>query len=168
MPDGAVNYLRHPIDGKLMTLVAAGRFRAGRGRNPIWLPAYYIDVRPTTNMEYLRFLGATDHRPPRHWPNGTYSVAHEPGALDDEPVMGVSFDDACAYAFWAAKELPLAAQWERGVRGAEGMVRGEVWEWVRSEDRSGKRGSEGGRNGASGGGFRCVGSGTGVAGLVVI
>ena len=63
MPDGAVNYLRHPIDGKLMTLVEAGPFRTGRGRNTVWLPAYYIDVRPTTNVEYLRFLGATDHCP---------------------------------------------------------------------------------------------------------
>jgi len=152
MPDGAVHFVRHPLDWKLMTLVGPGPFRTGPGRKPVWLPGYYIDVCATTNAEYSRFLAATGHQPPRHWPGGTYSVADDPHPRDDEPVTGLSLDDACAYAFWADKELPSTVQWDRAVRGAEGMLRGDVWEWMMVPSGSARRGS----GSALGGEFRCA------------
>jgi sulfatase modifying factor 1 len=35
----------------------------------------------------------------------------------DHPVSHVAYEDACAYASWANKELPTEAQWERAARG---------------------------------------------------
>lgn len=57
--------VRHPVDGKLMTLVDEGVFLSGPDSRPIWVAAYYIDIYPTTNAEYCRFTSETDHRTDR-------------------------------------------------------------------------------------------------------
>lgn len=62
--------IRHPVDGKLMTLVDAGVFLCGQSNEPVWLPAFYIDVYPTTNADWVRFVAATGHRTPEHWAHG--------------------------------------------------------------------------------------------------
>lgn len=61
----AVNLVRHPADGKLMTLVEPGISPLGPPAAPTWLPGYYIDVYPTTNADYARFVAATGYRPPK-------------------------------------------------------------------------------------------------------
>ena len=48
----------------------AGRRRrlpGGPKNEPVWLPAFYIDVFPVTNNDYARFVAATGHEPPQHW-----------------------------------------------------------------------------------------------------
>jgi transcriptional regulator with XRE-family HTH domain len=127
--DGIRHLLRHPIDGKLMTLVEAG------GHTPStphleagWLPGFYIDVYPTTSADYARFVAATGHRPPAHWPNGRYTPALA------ESLVHVPWLDAQAYAAWASKSLPTLAQWDRAAHGDEGMVAGHLAEWCASPD----------------------------------
>jgi formylglycine-generating enzyme required for sulfatase activity len=135
-----------------MTLVDAGPFRVGAGRKPIWLPGFYIDVQATTHAEYARFLAATGRRPPPHWPDGLYTIADDPDALHDDPVLDLSWDDATAYANWAGKDVASGAQWDRAARGGEGAVLGNLWEWVRCDAGPGRRGHKGGQSG----GFRCT------------
>ncbi len=113
----ATNLIRHPEDGKLMSLVEAGITRLGAQAVATWLAGFYLDVHPTTNADYARFVGATDHPPPEQWGGNR----PEPECAD-HPVVGVSWRDARAYASWAAKLLPTAAQWEKAARGPQGMV----------------------------------------------
>lgn len=112
--------VRHPADGKLMTLVDAGVFLSGPDNQPVWLPAFYIDVYPTTNADYARFVAATDHPSPQYWPEG-----HCPENLRDHPVVFVTWHDAHAYSVWANKTLPTNLQWEKAARG----TRGDVYPW---------------------------------------
>ncbi|MBK9715910.1 MAG: SUMF1/EgtB/PvdO family nonheme iron enzyme [Kouleothrix sp.] len=106
-----------PADGKEMVLVPAGPFVLGAERShrtldqpahQVVLPAFYIDRAPVTVAEYLRFVQATGHKPPRLLFPG-------PRPLDFErhPVTGVSWHDARAYAAWAGKRLPTEAEWEK-------------------------------------------------------
>ncbi|MGB9700648.1 MAG: formylglycine-generating enzyme family protein [Thermodesulfobacteriota bacterium] len=130
-----------PIDRAEMVLIPAGEFIMGiseaelqqvfsleGNQNPVFatetparkvmLEDYYIDVHPVTNYQYGRFLKETGHRPPLLW--------RVEGWNDPlQPVVGVGWNDARAYAAWAGKELPTEAQWEKAARGTDGRW----WPW---------------------------------------
>ena len=72
---------------------------------------FLMDRREVTRGEYEAFVGATGHRPLPDW---TREAA--PGPF--HPVVGVSWDDARAYAAWAGKRLPTVEEWEWAARGA--------------------------------------------------
>ena len=114
---GAIEQVRHPVDGKQMVLVGAGLFLRGGDNDSHWLPAFYIDVYPTTNADYARFITATGHAAPQNWTDGTY-----PQGLGNHPVVFVTWRDAAAYADWTQKALPTSAQWEKAARGTEGKA----------------------------------------------
>ncbi|WUI00262.1 SUMF1/EgtB/PvdO family nonheme iron enzyme [Spirillospora sp. NBC_00431] len=120
IPVGDEHQVRHPIDGKLMTLVEAGVFFAGTENEPVYVPGFYIDVFPTTNADYARFVEATGEKPPAHWENGK-----PPQDRLDHPVVFITWHDANAYALWAAKGLPTSQQWEKAARG----TRGDIYPW---------------------------------------
>ncbi|MGI8335748.1 SUMF1/EgtB/PvdO family nonheme iron enzyme [Actinomadura scrupuli] len=121
LPTDEQHQVRHPIDGKLMTLIAAGVFLHGPDNEPLYLPAFYIDVFPTTNADYGRFTAATGHTAPQHWTK----EGGPPDILFDHPVVFVTWHDASAYAEWTAKTLPSSQQWEKAARG----TRGDVYPW---------------------------------------
>jgi formylglycine-generating enzyme required for sulfatase activity len=87
------------------------------------LPAFYIDVYPTTNREYANFVAATGHRTPSHWVDGAC-----PDGKSNHPVVFITWDDANAYAEWAGKELPTSQQWEKAARGPHG----DIYPWGNS------------------------------------
>jgi formylglycine-generating enzyme required for sulfatase activity len=109
--------VRHPGDGKTMVLIDAGIFLSGADRATGWLDAFYIDVYPTTNADYQRFVAATGHHPPHHWHGGRC-----PEPLLDHPVVFVTWHDANSYAEWSGKTLPSALQWEKAARGSSGSI----------------------------------------------
>jgi Sulfatase-modifying factor enzyme 1 len=148
LPGTSRHLARHPIDGKVMTMVEAGPYHPTPDREPVWLGAYYIDIQPVTNGDYARFLKATSRQPLADW-NELADVS-DPKA--GNPVVEVSFEDACAYAFWASKAIPTMDEWDGAARGTEGMTTVDMWEWCRTEAGPKRRG----RKDAGRGGFRCV------------
>ncbi len=113
-----VGNLSKEIDfkGKMM-LVSAGSFTMGsdtgedisKPAHEVTLPDFYIDKTEVTNAQYKEFCDATSRSVPtsQYW-NKDYFTAR-PNA----PVVGVSFEDAKAYAAWAGKRLPTEEEWEK-------------------------------------------------------
>ncbi len=112
--------VRHPADGSSMVKVDGSVFLAGPSNEPVWLPAFYLDVHPVSNADYARFVAATGHTPPQQWADGQH-----PQELAEHPVVFVTWKDAAAYAEWAGKVLPTGQQWEKAARG----TRGSVYPW---------------------------------------
>ncbi|MBI4864577.1 MAG: SUMF1/EgtB/PvdO family nonheme iron enzyme [Candidatus Riflebacteria bacterium] len=123
-------------DGAVMVLVPAGEFFMGsekvgesdeHPKHRVYLDAFYMDKTEVTNRRYQEFVQATGHQQPGLKGEARFN---EP----DQPVVGVSWDDAVAYCRWAGKELPTEAQWERAARGG---LEGKRYPWG-NEDPKGR------------------------------
>lgn len=113
----------NPQDGAVYVYVPAGPFVMGSAYSDMWpgeapqhtvyLDAYWIMQTEVTNEQYAKCVSAGACPPSRG--------AQETGdsAL---PVMGVSWDEAQAYAQWAGGRLPTEAQWEKAARGTDGRT----------------------------------------------
>ena len=75
---------------------------------------FFLDRYEVTNQSYFAYVVQTSHRLPGMW--RTHGHLSEP----DQPVVGVSWDDAQAYCHWAQKRLPTEAEWEKAARGVDG------------------------------------------------
>jgi iron(II)-dependent oxidoreductase len=115
----SLSYAQQSISGdqSAMVLVPGGKFSMGAGdgdpdeapNHQVSVDAFYIDAQEVTIGHYKKFMEATGHQPPLYW---------QP-ELDrpEDPVAGVSWEDAAAYASWAGKRLPTEAEWEYAARG---------------------------------------------------
>ncbi len=108
-----------------MLLIEGGPFVFGMGEDDAGyyhereesLPAFWVDRYEVSNGDYRRFLIDTGRSTrPAYWPE-PYDKA-----LDDLPVVGVTWPDARAYAEWAGKRLPINMEWERAARGRDGRA----------------------------------------------
>ena len=117
------------VEDKAMALIPAGEFHMGdpfnegaadeRPRHTVYLDAFYIDIYEVTNAQYQKFMDAVGYAGPAYWNNSSYNAP-------EQPVVGVSWHDAVAYAEWAGKRLPTEAEWEKAARG--GLI-GKRYPW---------------------------------------
>ena len=85
-------------------------------RQRVSLPSFWISKHPVTNDQYARFLRDQEAGQfPKYWSNERFNQGLQ-------PVVGVSWLDAGAYANWAGLMLPSEAQWEAAARGKEGWT----------------------------------------------
>ena len=109
-------------DAKLRSsMLEQHTFRAELPRHPVYLSTYEISRYEITNAQYRAFVEATDRPTPRGH-NGEETWADETLSGDTQPVVGVTWFDAQAFAEWIGGSLPTEAQWERAARGAEGRT----------------------------------------------
>ncbi len=95
-----------------MVLIPAGKFRFGKDKQEVELPAYYADRTEVTNAAWAAYARATGVPLPPGFPSGSPEL----------PVVNVTFQEAMEYAKWAGKRLPNSREWERASRGDDGRA----------------------------------------------
>ena len=126
-------------DASRMVYIARAKFTMGgeedKDQQPVHeteISDYLIDIHPVTNGQYQKFIDASGYlsqgywtqegwcwrcqnhiEAPAFWQQSQFNQA-------SQPVVGVSWYEAMAYAVWAKKHLPLEAQWEYAARGQDG------------------------------------------------
>ncbi len=75
----------------------------------VTVPDFYMGRYPVTNEEFGRFIQATGYREPVYWGQLPYNQRLQ-------PVVGIGWNDAAAFAKWAGLQLPSEAQWEYACR----------------------------------------------------
>ena len=104
-------------DAKLRSsMLERHTFDAESPQHQVYLSAYEISRYEITNAQYRAFVEATKRPTPRGH-NGEETWADKTLNADTQPVVGVTWFDAQAFAEWIGGSLPTEAQWERAARG---------------------------------------------------
>lgn len=119
-------------DGAPMVLIPAGEFLMGSDKgesdelpiHKVYVDSFYMDVYEVTNAMYKKFIEAKGHKQPKFWSDPKCNAP-------DQPVVGVTWQDAVDYCNWAGKRLPTESEWEKSARG--GLV-GKEFPWGDEEN----------------------------------
>ncbi len=133
-----------PIEGE-MVYIPAGEFIMGsdkgdndeKPQHTVYLDAFYIDKYEVTNAQYRTFMEAGGYDNRTFWTDEGWNFIKSNNITQpkfwrdkkfnqpNQPVVGVSWYEASAYARWAGKRLPTEAEWEKASRGTDGRN----WPW---------------------------------------
>ena len=105
-------------DNMNMVLIPSDEVRIGSGseginERPIHkvdIKEFYIDEHEVTNAQFRIFVEETGYKLPKHILFDRFNSAKQ-------PIVGVSYEDAEAYAKWVGKRLPTEQEWEKAARG---------------------------------------------------
>jgi len=115
---------------------------------------FNVGKRPVSNAEYLGFIEDDGYRMRCHWTEAGWHWLQEAGfshpdhwrqdargwwfGIDsrgahelapEDPVYGISYHEARAFAAWAGARLPQEYEWEIACRAGQLPQTGRVWEW---------------------------------------
>jgi formylglycine-generating enzyme required for sulfatase activity len=123
---GAGEAFTEPLTEIRFLWIPGGRFQMGGNalddEKPVhWvrLSPFWLSETPVTNRQYAVFVQKTGAEEPRYWRDRRFSSP-------DQPVVGVSWDDAVAFCRWLSEAseqrvfLPSEAQWEFAARSTDG------------------------------------------------
>lgn len=79
----------------------------------LYLNQFFIDKYEVTVGKYQKFLEETRRTKPKHLDNPKYNSPNQ-------PIIGVTWQDAADYCSWLGKRLPTEAEWEKAARGDDG------------------------------------------------
>lgn len=121
-------------------LIPAGTASIGGGgpgegpRRSLLVPAFAIMKFAVTNSQFQRFIAEEGYHRSEFWDGvglGRIPVAHiiEPAYWRDknfnqpnQPVTGISYHEAQAFARWAGCRLPTEVEWQKAAGGTGGFV----------------------------------------------
>jgi formylglycine-generating enzyme required for sulfatase activity len=136
--------------GITLVYVPAGEFLMGsadtdtaagsdeKPQHTVYLDGYWIGQTEVTNAQFGKFMDAGGYSRPEYWTDEGWQWKESATITQplywtnpqwnkaDDPVVGVSWYEAAAYAQWAGARLPTEAEWEYAARGGP-LSRGYVY-----------------------------------------
>lgn len=131
--DFSVTSTINTVDGAAMLWVPGGTFLMGSPKgvgngnehpeHQVTLTGFWLYKYEVTVAQYRAFCMVTERKLPK-FPTIGFSWDGKRGwndaALQQHPIVNVSWQDAQAYAEWTKVALPTEAQWEYAARGLKG------------------------------------------------
>jgi formylglycine-generating enzyme required for sulfatase activity len=123
VPDAAPEAAAEPTPADML-LVPAGPFTMGADSggeedehpaHTVTLPAFWLDKIEVSNAKWDECVAAGACRPKSESVRAQHPDFNGP----NQPVSGISWDDARGYCAWRGKRLPREAEFEKAVRGTD-------------------------------------------------